>query len=296
MASFRSSGQELLNWRRKLLGEGGRAVDLDWLLDLQGGLSWSSMQKLYFDPYRSCELQESLDQLAIIWRIHLKDQIPLQYLIGRCPWRDFELEVSPGVLIPRQETELLVDFALERFKHINFGCWADLGTGSGALAVALARSLPKWEGHAVDLSKKALSLAERNLVRLAPKVEVELHLGNWWEPLKPWWGNLSLVLANPPYIPNACINELEPVVRDHEPHLALDGGPDGLFAVREIVSGALGSLSSGGWLMLEHQHDQSDEVIDLMNNAGLENVYFGNDLQGIKRFAMGQHPIVRASN
>ena len=290
MALLEISAAELLAWRRLQLAEGGRAVDFDWLLDLGGGLRWSDLQQLYLDPRRSVLLERSFDQLAMIWKQHLDHHIPLQYLIGCCPWRDFELEVSAAALIPRQETELLVDFALQALARKPFGRWADLGTGSGALAVALSRALPVWRGHAVDCSIEALALAKRNLQRLAPHALWQLHQGSWWEPLRPWWGEFSLVLVNPPYIPEVVMAQLEPVVRDHEPHLALYGGADGLVATRQIIAGAMQALEPGGWLFLEHHHDQSDAVLALMRQQGLENVDYKSDLLGVRRFAIARHP------
>ncbi len=290
METLDFNGKEILLWRRKLLLKGGRFVDLDWLLDIEGGLNWSSLQQIRIDPSRALRMQKSLNYLADVWEEHLENQIPLQYLVRRCPWRDFELEVSPAVLIPRQETELLVDLALEKFDCRFTGCWADLGTGSGALGIALARSLPRATGHVVDCSKEALKLAEKNLNMLVPQGKVTLHLGNWWEPLRPWWGSIGLVVANPPYIPASVMAELEPIVRDHEPHIALCGGVDGLFACREIIRDAFAAISRGGWLILEHHHDQSDAVLKLLTQSGFTEVAFKNDLAGIKRFALGQRP------
>ena len=284
------SGEEILLWRKQLLAKGGNAVDLDWLLDIGGGVGWSLLQKIHIDPRRSLKLNQPLEYLEALWKRHLEQQIPLQYLVGICPWRDFELEVSPSALIPRQETEILVDLALQKFDNRFLGIWADLGTGSGALAIALSRSLPVSNGLAVDCSKEALDLAQRNLTRLAPSAKVSLHLGNWWEPLKPWWGSISLVVANPPYIPSLVLDELEPIIRENEPYIALCGGSDGLEACREIVDGSFNAMSKEGWLFLEHHHDQSDAVLALMKESGLKDVAFEADLQGIRRFALGRHP------
>jgi len=290
MKTFEISGKDVLLWRKKLLLKGGRSVDLDWLLDICGGLRWSTLQKLHVDPSRSLLLDQSLDHLAKLWKQHLDGQIPLQHLVGRCPWRDFELDVSPFALIPRQETEILLDLALKKVDSKFSGLWADLGTGSGAIAIALARSLPVAIGHAVDCCEDALSLARGNIKHLAPNAKVSFHLGSWWEPLRPWWGSLSLVLANPPYIPTAVLNNLEPIVRDNEPHLALCGGLDGLNACRDIVRGSREAMSQGGWLMLEHHYDQSFAVLDLMKDAGLKDIEYQNDLNGIRRFAIGRQP------
>ena len=295
MASQPLKGSDLLAWRRRLLAEGGRSADLDWLLDLAAGLRWQDLQRLQLDPDGvELSLDCSLDALEQQWLLHRQRQVPLQHLVGRCPWRDLELWVSPDALIPRQETELLVDLAVARgLEHSapqvgQARIWADLGTGSGALAVALARQLSGWQGHAVDCSAAALALARRNLEAWAGGMAWQLHQGSWWEPLRPWWGQLDLVVSNPPYIPAEVVDQLDPVVRDHEPRLALDGGLDGLDCCRSVVVGALEALAPGGWLLLEHHHDQSEAVLELMANAGLHDVQAAQDLEGIRRFALAR--------
>ena len=284
------AGTDVLQWRRRQLALGGTAADLDWLLDLAAGLRWASLQRLLLDPTRTVALEQSLEVLSELWERHLHGNVPLQHLVGLCPWRDVLLESSPAALIPRQETELLVDLAMSQFKATPPARWADLGTGSGAIAVALARAWPTAPGHGVDLSSDALQLAERNLERCAPHHNCSLHLGSWWSPLKSWWGSLDLVVSNPPYIPSAVVDGLEAVVRDHEPHLALLGGADGLDAIRSVVDGALMGLSPGGWLLLEHHHDQSAQVTQLLRDAGLVEVRAAADLEGTLRFALACKP------
>lgn len=282
------TGEQLLAWRREQLRRGGRTADLDWLLDLAGGLRWQALQQARLHPDRTFRLERSLAELERIWRRHLSRHEPLQYLVGVCPWRDLELRVAPGVLIPRQETETLVDLALALLpqppqrQEIH---WADLGTGSGCLATALARCLPRSHGLAVDLSAEALRQAAINLQAAGVASRVGLLQGSWWEPLRPWRGQLSLVLANPPYIPSALLPTLEPVVREHEPRLALDGGADGLDALRRIIEGAGSALAPAGWLVLEHHHDQSPAVLDLLRQAGFVDVAAAADLEGVARFA-----------
>ena len=284
-------GASLLSWRRRQLQRGGRRVDFDWLLDLAGGLSWSSLQRLLVEPQRTVQLKLSLKDLEQIWGHHLDQAIPLQHLVGRCPWRDLELAVSAAALIPRQETEVLVDLALETIAGMSIERWADLGTGSGAIAVALSRAMPATPGHAVDLSPDALALARTNLEALAPEGEWHLHQGRWWEPLEPWWGHIDLVVCNPPYIPSDLILNLDPVVRDHEPHLALAGGIDGLQAIREVVAGACRALAPGGWILIEHHHDQSAPVLNLLNQAGLSSIRAVRDLEGVNRFALARRSL-----
>ncbi|WP_320677396.1 peptide chain release factor N(5)-glutamine methyltransferase [Prochlorococcus sp. MIT 1300] len=286
--SQKLQAKELLNWRKSQLALGGRADDIDWLLDLGGGLSWGALQKLHICRDGPVVLSKSLDELSSFWRRHIYEHIPLQHLIGRCPWRDIELEISPAALIPRQETEILVDLALSRVKGHQPGVWADLGTGSGALAIALTKELPDWNGHAVDCSGDALHLASKNFNALVPGCPCQLHSGIWWGPLKQWWGKLNLVLSNPPYIPSHVFEELHPVVRDHEPEVALIGGEDGLSSLREIIIGSVDALAPGGWLLLEHHHDQSDAVLGMMRDIGLKEISYELDLQGVRRFALGR--------
>ena len=286
------TGASLLEWRRQQLLRGGRAVDFDWLLDLSGGISWSSLQRLRIDPGRTVHPNCSLGVLEDQWNQHIEKTIPLQHIVGLCPWRDVELEVSPAALIPRQETELLLDLAVERMERTPVKRWADLGTGSGALAVVLSREWSEAEGHAVDSSSAALSLAGRNLKRCVPLHHCRLHRGSWWEPLRAWWGQFDLVLSNPPYIPSGQIAGLHPVVRDHEPHLALAGGEDGLDSIRRVLADASSALSPGGQLLLEHHHDQSAAVLELMEKAGLVQREAVPDLQGVLRFAIGCRPDV----
>ena len=195
-------GDAFLKWRKKMILIGGRKVDFDWLLDMVAGVSWAKLQSIILNPEKFISLDISTDELEVIWKSHLKDQTPLQYLISKCPWRDVELEVSAEALIPRQETEFLIDIALKKITNFDSGRWADLGTGSGAIAVSLAKSLPNWNGHAADISNEALELAKRNLKAIVPNANVRFSLGDWWEPLKRWRGRFDLVLSNPPYIPS----------------------------------------------------------------------------------------------
>ena len=219
------SGSELQLWRREqLLGQQDQAAALDWLLELEAGLRWRELQASYLHPEAPVQLDCSLQRLEQIWQQHCQQQVPLQHLVGRCPWRDFELEVSPAVLIPRQETELLVELAMGCFEASDAPQrWADLGTGSGCLAVALARHWPSSCGWAVDCSREALAVARRNAAALGllQCAAVQWCEGLWWQPLQPLAGQLDLVVSNPPYIPSAVVDGLEPVVRDHEPRLAL---------------------------------------------------------------------------
>lgn len=290
--------EALLAWRRSQLQRGGSPVDFDWLLDFAGGLGWSQLQRLRLDPGQPVALRCGLGEIEALWSQHLQAATPLQYLVGITPWRDFELTVGPGVLIPRQETELLIELV----QALGLGnrpgspplLWADLGTGSGCLALALAQLLPASQGLAVDCSGIALAQAGANLERQGSAGRVTLRQGSWWQPLQPEWGRLDLVLSNPPYIPTSVWQQLAPVVRDHEPPLALDGGPDGLDALRAIAAGAPQALAPGGWLLLEHHHDQSDAVQALLADQGLEAIQPHPDLEGHWRFVQARRPALAA--
>ena len=281
----------MLAWRRQQLAGHSRPPallqpSLDWLLDLGGGVGWQQLQQLHLRPDQPVALQRSLDELETLWQRHLREAVPLQYLLGLCPWRDLTLQVGPGVLIPRAETELLIELALQQLPAPP-RLWADLGTGSGALALALALAWPDSRGLAVELSDAARAVAVLNL-QAAPQVQVLA--GSWWQPLAAWWGQLELVVANPPYIPAAVWAQLEPVVREHEPALALAAGDDGLAAIRQIAAGAVAALSPGGRLLLEHHHDQSEAVLELLDQAGLVGLDRHRDLEGVWRFASARAP------
>jgi release factor glutamine methyltransferase len=281
--------QQLLAWRRELLAGGGSPAALDWLLQWGAGVGWQQLQQLRLHPQQLVALQRSRAELAALWQQHRHAHVPLQQLLGQCPWRDLTLQVSPAVLIPRPETEQLVELALQQAQVVP-PLWADLGTGSGALAVALARAWPASRGLAVELSAPARAVAAANLQASGVAAAVQLLAGSWWQPLQPWWGQLALVVANPPYIPTAVWAALEPLVREHEPALALDGGVDGLDAIRQIAAGAAAALAPGARLLLEHHGDQSEKVMALLAAAGLEQVDRHRDLEGVWRFASAQAP------
>ncbi len=215
---------------------------------------------------------------------------PLAYLLG---WREFHgrrFEVGPAVLVPRPETELLVAAALDRLQAPGDRRprVLDLGTGSGAIAITLALERPDAEVVATDASPEALALARRNALRLgAPGIG--WRLGDWWRALADDGGSFDLVASNPPYIADADPHLLTPALR-HEPRDALASGPEGLDAIAAIVAGALARLIPGGWLLLEHGHDQGAAVRERLVAAGFDAVLTRTDLQGHERITMGRRP------
>jgi release factor glutamine methyltransferase len=202
---------------------------------------------------------------------------PVAYIIGRKEFYGLDLAVNPAVLIPRPETELLVDLALER----DFSSLVDLGTGSGAIAIAVKRQRPAARVVAVEASAAALVVARRNATRHS--LEIDFRHGLWCEAL----GNerFALILANPPYIAagDSHLGDLR-----FEPPQALVSGADGLDDLRQIAGQAPGHLSPGGWLLLEHGLGQEAVVRALLEKAGLESVSTWPDLAGIPRVTGGK--------
>lgn len=212
---------------------------------------------------------------------------PIAYILGRREFYGLELMVSPAVLIPRPETELLVELALARLPPERPCRILDLGTGSGAIALALARQRPRAEVVGVDRSPAALAVAQANARRLG-LAQVRLVQGDWYDGL----GSevFDLIAANPPYVaagdPHLAQGDLR-----FEPPEALRAGPDGLDALRRIVAGAPAHLVAGGWLLLEHGHDQAAACQALLSQAGLAEVGTWPDLAGLPRVSGGRRPL-----
>jgi release factor glutamine methyltransferase len=175
---------------------------------------------------------------------------PVAYLVGRKEFYSLPLEVSPAVLIPRPESEFTVVEFLEIAKSMNHARAVDVGTGSGCLAIACTHQHPSVRFVAIDCSANALALARKNAGRHGLTDRIDFRLGDLLEPVaaEP---PFDLIICNPPYIPTDVIPTLEPGVRDHEPHLALDGGPDGLRLVARLIEQSLPLLKPGGHLILE---------------------------------------------
>ena len=205
---------------------------------------------------------------------------PLQHLLGLQEFWSLRLAVSPRALIPRPETEVLVEAALAALRGVASPRIADIGTGTGALAVALASEIPSARIVAVDASEEALDLAARNVRELGFEDRIELRLGDLVEPLRGS-APFDAMVANLPYVTEAEWEALEPEVRDFEPRLALVGGPDGLDLVRELIAGAPAVLATDGWLGLEIGAGQADAVRDLL--AAWRDVEIRQDFAGIER-------------
>jgi release factor glutamine methyltransferase len=306
MAEVSISGADLWSWRQQAVrqlidwatdsqAQSNYLQELDWLLIAVTDLDKLSLRLETFRSRPYIELTRSLPTLSQLWQQRLEQHVPIQYLLGQTTWRNLTLEVAPGVLIPRPETELLIDIAQNWvLQHPTLHPdspmqWADLGTGSGAIALGLAQSFPQADIHAVDISPIALDIAQRNAKRIQGKIHgttpIRFYQGEWLTPLDRFKGYLDGIISNPPYIPSAEIPNLQPEVFQHEPHLALDGGKDGLASMYRIVKQAPEYLQVGGLLLLEMMRGQAASVKEfLQSNGQYTNIQIHADLAGIERF------------
>lgn len=211
---------------------------------------------------------------------------PIAHIIGRQPFLGLDIAVTPDVLIPRPETEELV-LECERLAK-TMGQPApkvvDLGTGSGCIAIALAQLLPQAAIFATDISDKALKLAEKNAIAHHVGNRVRFVREDLFSDKQNLRGWADLVVSNPPYVPSKEVDKLEPEVLK-EPRLALDGGKDGLEAVRAVAKAATKLLKSGGLIALEIGAGQGPDVARILTDAGYQHVVLKKDAQGVERFA-----------
>ena len=208
---------------------------------------------------------------------------PVAYLTGRREFHGLDLEITPEVLIPRPETELLVELALIRIGKADPVRVLDLGSGSGAVALAIAHLRPAVRVLGVDVSPAAIALARRNAERLQIP-NTEFIESDWFERVPR--SAFEVIVANPPYVAEGDPHLSQGDLR-FEPAGALRGGVDGLRAIRAIVANAGGYLASPGWLLFEHGHDHADAVQALLRDAGFADVQSRRDLAGIPRVTFG---------
>ena len=209
---------------------------------------------------------------------------PVAYLTGRREFYGLDLEITPDVLIPRPETELLVELALMRIGKAETTRVLDLGSGCGAVALAIASQRPAARVLGAEVSPAAVALARRNAERLQVP-NTEFIESDWFESVPR--GEFAVIAANPPYVAEGDSHLREGDLR-FEPAGALRGGADGLRAIRAIAANASGFLASPGWLLFEHGHDQADAVQALLRDAGFADVGSRRDLAGIPRVTFGR--------
>ncbi|MFM7407571.1 MAG: peptide chain release factor N(5)-glutamine methyltransferase [Cuspidothrix sp.] len=286
------SGLELWQWRTAAI-QAAMAADIspkeiDWLLETIANLDRLNLRLETFKTWDQISMSLSFPELEKLWQRRLNDRLPIQYIAGITSWRRFQLTVSQAVLIPRPETEILIDLVVTAANdEMKAGHWADLGTGSGAIALGLAEALTNATIHAVDISPAALKVAKTNTENLGFTEKIQFYQGSWWQPLESLQGQFSGMVSNPPYIPSDTVLTLQPEVVKHEPHLALDGGVDGLDYIRHLITLSPDYLRPGGVWLIEMMAGQAEIVRELLeNNGNYRDISIHGDLAGIERFAL----------
>jgi release factor glutamine methyltransferase len=220
------------------------------------------------------------------WVRRRRHREPLPYIIGKKEFYGLSFEISSSVLIPRPETEVLVETSIRLLKGVPNPTIADIGVGSGAIALSLAYHLKDATIYCTEKSADALKIARRNAARLNVGHKVHFLEGDL---LKPLTGKtFDLIVSNPPYIPTTEIDTLQPEITKYEPRQALDGGPDGLLYYRIIVPQSPNYLKNGGWLAVEVGAGQATEVVSLFQIEGFKDIHTVADLAGIERVVVGR--------
>ena len=266
--------------RLKDAGVGSPVMDARLLVEAAAG---ATRADILSDPQRALTSDQvrTLDQLVT----RRAKREPISHILGRKGFWKIMLSVSPRVLTPRPETELVVDLALRAFAEDRRFSVLDLGVGSGAILLAILAERPAGKGLGVDASEEALAVARENAANLGLQARAALLRGDWTSGLEG--DGFDLVVANPPYVRTADIALLEPEVRDHEPLIALDGGPDGLDAYRVLAPEILRVLKPSGRFFVEIGHDQGPSVMALFQAAGAEDVRVVQDLEQRDRVVAG---------
>ena len=271
---------KVLTWTKEYLAGKGvenARLEAEWLLCEALSLDRVGLYLNFDKPLSDEELTAFRQMVA-----RRAKREPLQHILGTQEFMGMEFKVSPAVLIPRHDTETLLQEALRIAPKAASAL--DIGTGSGCVAIALAKNLPDAAIMSVDISAAALELAAQNAALNG--VQVDFRQGSIFEPVQG--GRFDLIVSNPPYIPTADLAGLEPEVRDFEPRAALDGGADGLDFYRQIIYQAPKYLTAKGWLLVEIGIGQWAEVKELFASAGFSAIFAANDPGGIERVVGGQ--------
>jgi release factor glutamine methyltransferase len=221
------------------------------------------------------------------------DRVPLQHLIGSVGFRYIDIEVGPGVFVPRPETEVVAGIAIDRAREQGDApLVVDLCSGSGVIALSVANEVPSARVHAVELDPDALSWLSRNATRRreAGDASIAVHEADVADALPELDGAVDVVVSNPPYVSTEEIALVDPEVRDHDPRLALVAGEDGLGIIRHVAEAARRLLRPGGWVVVEHSDRQGESAPAVLDAAGFVDVTDTDDLTGRPRVATGRQP------
>ncbi|CEP98479.1 N5-glutamine S-adenosyl-L-methionine-dependent methyltransferase [[Clostridium] sordellii] len=212
---------------------------------------------------------------------------PIAYIVKNREFMELDFYVEEGVLIPRPDTEPLVEEVIELSKGMKDVTIVDIGTGSGAISVSLAKYIKNSYVYSLDISDKALSIGKKNAVNNEVDDKIEFIKSDVFTGIKDRNLKLDIIVSNPPYIKKEDIKTLHTQVKDYEPYIALEGGEDGLDFYRTITEKSLKYLKSNGILAFEVGHDQANDVCTIMENHGYKKIYTKKDLQGIDRVVIG---------
>ena len=271
---------KILTWTKEYLAGKGVAnarLEAEWLLCEVLSLDRVGLYLNFDKPLQECEL--AAYRTMVVRRAKRE---PLQHILGTQEFMGLEFKTTAAALIPRHDTEVLVNEALRVSPAAR--TVLDIGSGSGCVAIVLARNLPAASMVSVDISAEALELARRNADLNG--VTVDFRQGSLFGPVGE--GRFDLIVSNPPYIPAAHIASLEPEVREYEPQVALDGGADGLDFYRLIIPSAPGHLNAGGWLLVEVGAGQSGAVTEMFAKNGFSAIFSAKDPAGIDRVVAGR--------
>jgi release factor glutamine methyltransferase len=259
---------------------------LDAEVILAHQLNWKRLDLIT----RSNETLDREQQDTFYKKINQRAQgVPVQYITGLQEFMGLDFNVSPDVLIPRPDTEILIEAAIEEANSMKSPLTiVDIGTGSGAIALSLAHFIKGSKVHTIDISPRALEVAKGNAVKLSLQDNVSFFLGDVFSPLgEEFYGKVDLLVSNPPYIPKDDILKLQREV-GYEPELALDGGLDGLDFYRRIIKEGQKFLSSQGRILFEVGHDQAQMVENILREYGFKYVIIKKDLSGIERVVIAK--------
>ena len=286
------STKDLLLWIKSITSNdiNGDAESLYLLLDLVGGISKVDLNLLKINYKDYTFLKEDLNIIKNKWLEFKSTKKPIQYICGKTFWRNYKILLSNYVLIPRVETEQIVDIISSIYNNPEKKLlFADLGTGSGVIAISLSLLSKNWHGLATDVDCRSINLAKRNFQRLSSQSNLDFYQGSWWDPLRHVVGQLDFVVSNPPYIPDEVYEKLPSMIKDYEPRLALSGGNEGLSHIVKIILDAPKYLKKGGWIFLENHFDQGERIQDLLRLSGFDSIRIIQDFFGIGRFTIGRY-------
>lgn len=277
--------KEMLTWTEKQLSQAGieeaaweSKILLEWIFGID-------RTEYYMNPDQMLE-KEAIARLKSV--VEKRTQhVPLQYLMGSCEFMGYEFLVDDRVLIPRQDTECLVEEACHCLKSMQEKRVLDLCCGSGCIGISIKKLCPDAEVTLADISADALCVAKTNAEKL--NAEVTFVQGDLFAPLAD--AVYDCIVSNPPYIATEEIETLMPEVRDHEPRLALDGSEDGLKFYRKIVADARAHLKEGGQLLFEIGMEQGGSLREIFEENGYIEIEIKKDLAGLNRIAAGRWPV-----